>query len=53
MAHDKVWSGADLSGDNLCISMVYLRINDHRNVTVRVTVRVRNMVRVSITVWGC
>ena len=45
---------AELNGDNLRISRVYLRISDHRRVTVRVwvmvRVRVRNMVRVSIRV---
>ena len=49
LARDKMRSGADLNGDNLCVSRVYLQISDH----CRVTVTVRNMVRVSITVWGC
>ena len=32
--------GADLNGDNLRIYRVYLQINDHCGVTVRVTVNV-------------
>ena len=39
---DKMQTGTDLNGDNLRIYRAYLRISDH----CRVTVRVRNMVRV-------
>jgi len=57
MAHDKMQSGADLTGDNLRIYRVYMRISDYCMVTVRVRVMVRNMVRVtirvSVRVAGC
>ena len=51
MARDKMrgagWiCGADMNGDNLRIHRAYLRSSDH----CRVTVRIRNMVRVSIMV---
>jgi len=61
MAHDKMQSGADLTGDNLRIYRVYMRISDYCMVTVMVMVMVRVMVRnmvrvtirVSVRVAGC
>jgi len=41
MAHDTMWSGADLNGDNLRSSTAYLRISDHCRVRVRVRVRIK------------
>jgi len=46
---DKMCSGADLNDDNLRICRAYLQISDH----CRVTVRVRNMVRVGVGVADC
>jgi len=40
--------GADLNGDNLRISTVYLRISDHCRVTVWVWVRVGVRVRIRV-----
>jgi len=42
--------GADLNGDNLRIYRAYLRISDHRSVTVRVRVRITVLVRVRVSV---
>ena len=42
-------SGADVNGDNLWIYRAYLQISDY----CRVTVRVRNMVRVSVGAADC
>jgi len=41
LAHDKMRSGADLNGDNLCIFRAYLQISDYCRVTVRLWVRCR------------
>ena len=42
--------GVDLNGDNLRISVAYLRISDHCRLTVRVRIRVWVRVRVRIKV---
>jgi len=44
---------ADLNGDNLRIYRAYLRISDHRSVTVRVRVRITVLVRVRVRVADC
>jgi len=40
--------GADLNGDNLQISMAYLRISDHCRVRVRIRVWVRVRVKIKV-----